>query len=260
VTHEAWIVRDDGESTIAQEASLLLRALDDFLSFARGSCCCVGLVQALDEGEEIVWEQWGVRRVDAWARRCSSWLDLHHGHTLGEAFPGFWTVYSGDLEQRRALHQALYWYLRSGALQTGVDGGLILLQAALERLTHTFFRPKGRRRETTSRWLRRALLERGIPVELPADAGALAAFVDGVARDRDVRDAPFALAKLRNNAVHPVEDASVPDGAYYEAWNMARWLVEMVVLNVTGYRGKYANRLTRRLVGQVEPVPWVPTD
>ena len=260
VTHEARIVRSDAESIVPEEASLLLRALDDFLSFARGSCCSLALVTAVDESEEVVWEQWGCRRVDPWRRWSSSWLDLQHGHTLGEAFPGFWAVYSGCRERRAALSEALYWYVRSETHQSGVDGGLILLQAGLERLAHTFFRPKTGRNELTASWLRDALTERQIPVGIPTGSDALGAYAGGVAGKDGARDGVFAVTKLRNNSVHPAKDADVPDGAYYETWELARWLVEVMVLNVTGYEGEYANRLSRRFIGQVERVPWARSD
>lgn len=256
VTHEARIVKNDAESIVPEEASLLLRALDDFLSFARGSCCSLALVTAVDESEDVVWEQWGCRRAEPWRQSGSSWFDLHHGQTLGEAFPGFWAAYSGSRERRRALHQALYWYLRAETRQSGVDGGLILLQAALERLVHTFFRPKTGRNELTASWLRDALTERRIPVGIPSGSDALGAYADGVGGKDGTRDGVFAVTKLRNNSVHPDKDACVPDGAYYEAWELSRWLVEVMVLSVTGYDGEYANRLNRRAVGQVERVPW----
>ena len=256
VTHQGRIVRTDGERIDTEEACLLLRALDDFLSFARGASCSLALVRAVAGDEEVVWEQWGCRRVDPWRRFCSSWFDSQEGHTLGAAFPGFWDVYSGCREERRALHQAIYWYLRSDSRQSGVDGGLILMQAALERLAHTFYRPKRGNEERTACWLREALAHRQIPVEIPSGSEALATYVDCVVKKNEVRDAVFAVTKLRNNAVHPKEDAPVADGAYFQAWELARWLVELTVLSVIGYKGTYANRLTREFEGQVEVVPW----
>ncbi len=255
-THRGRVVRRDGRWINTHEACLLLRALDDFLSFARGACCSVALVRALDAGEDVVWEQWGCRRVDPWGRWGPSWLDLHHGHALAEAFPGFWRLYSSCCHERRALHEAIYWYLLSDTSRNGVDSGLILMQAALERLAHTFFRPQKRNREPTVVWLREALNRRKIPVEIPVASEALWEYVDGVVKSGGTRDAVFAVTKLRNNAVHPRKDRRIPDGAYFQAWELARWLVELMVLHVIGYTGEYANRLTRRFVGQVEKVPW----
>lgn len=254
-THHGRVVRTDGGRIETHEACQLLRALDSFLSFARGARCSVALARALDANDDIVWEQWGCRRVDPWNRWDSSWFDCHHGHALAQAFPGFWRVYSGCRDERRALHEAIYWYLRSGTSQSGVDGGLILLQAALERLAHTFFRPK-QGREQTAEWLRKALTCRQIPVKLPVASEALGEYVDRVVKNDETGDALFAVTRLRNNAVHPRKDSRVPDGAYFQAWQLTRCLVELIVLHVTGYTGEYANRLTRRFVGQVETVPW----
>lgn len=255
ITHRGRIVRLDQGQIDTEEACLLLRALDDFFSFFRGARCSVALVRAVFADDEVVWERWGCRRVDPWQRRSgSSWFDLHHGHTLGEAFPGFWTVYSGSSEHRSALHQALYWYLRSETHQAGgVDGGLILLQAALERLAHTFYRP---RKGLTTPWLRDALMQRQIPTGIPSGSAALKAYVKSVAKKGEVTDGVFAVTRLRNNAVHPRKDASVSGRSYFQAWELARWFVELMVLHVTGYKGDYANRLTPRAEGQVDVVPW----
>lgn len=256
LTHQGRIARSDGERVDAEEAGLLLRALGDFYSFARGACSALTLVHGLTSGGEVAWEHWGCRRVDPWRRECSSWFDLHHGHTLGEALPGFWRAYRGCPDERRALHQAIYWYLRSDTRQSGVDGGLILMQAALERLAHTFYRPK-KPGEASALWLRAALLHRRIRVEIPGDAQALATYVNSVVKKNEIGDAVFAVTRLRNNAVHPRKDAQVPDRAYFQAWAVARWLLELMVLSVTGYQGQYANRLKRRFQGEVESVPWV---
>ena len=141
LTHRGHIVRSDGGPIDTEEACLFLDALEDFLSLARGRCCSLGLVEARSETGRVAWERWGCRRVDPWCR-STSWFDSQCGHTLGEALPGFWRVCSASSDERAALHQAIYWYLRADTRQSGVDGGLILMQAALERLAHTFYRAK----------------------------------------------------------------------------------------------------------------------
>ena len=79
--------------------------------------------------------------------------------------------------------------------------------------------------------------------------------MNSVTKGNNARRATLALTKLRNNAVHP-KKAPVPAGAYYEAWELARWFIELSVLSVIGYQGNYANRLVREFEGQVEVVPW----
>ena len=45
ITHHGRVVRSDQGQIDTEEACLLLRALDDFLSFARGACCSLALVR-----------------------------------------------------------------------------------------------------------------------------------------------------------------------------------------------------------------------
>lgn len=253
-THRGCIVRSAGGTIDTEEACLFLDVLEDFLSFARGSRCSLGLVEARTKNGCVAWERWGCRRVDPWWT-SSSWFDSQHGEILGKALPGFWRVCSASSDERAALQQAIYWYLRSDWRQSGVDGGLILMQAALERLAHTFYQAKNTKKQPVARWLESALVKWGVPVDLPPNFKALAAYMNSVTKGNDARRATLALTKLRNNTVHPVK-TPVTSGAYYEAWELARWFIELSLLSVIGYQGSYANRVTRRSSGQVEAVPW----
>jgi hypothetical protein len=70
-------------------------------------------------------------------------------------------------------------------------------------------------------------------------------------------DTPYALTEIRNSLVHPEHKRRGQfTSAYYEAWNLGLWYLEMSLLAICGYRGTYANRLKQRSVGQVENVPW----
>lgn len=255
-THHGRIVRMDQTPIEADEADLFLRALEDFLSFARGAACAVSMVDAKSTNGGTVWQLWGCRRVDPWSVP-DGWFDPHHGSQLSDAFPGFWRVYSACADKRNALHEVIYWYLRSRTEQSGVDGGLILMQAALERLAHTILGPMPSNQKR--RWLRSALSRHDIPVEIPDKCGPLREYVDSLNGPAPA-DAVLALVSLRNNAVHPRKDADVPEGAYFHAWNAARWFIELLILGVTDYSGSYGNRLRSRSVGEVESVPWVAAD
>lgn len=258
LTHQGHIVRSDGGPIDTEEACEFLDALEAFLSFARGNCCSLGLVEARSETERVAWERWGCGRVDPWSS-STSWFDSEHGEILEEALPLFWRVWSAGGDKQAALHHAIYWYLRSDTRHS-VDGGLILMQAALERLAHTFCRPKVKppKREYAALRLERALRKWKIPVDLPSNCKSLTAHMNAVKSGTDARRATLAVTELRNNAVHP-EKTPVPSGAYYEAWQLARWFIELSVLSVIDYQGDYANRLTQQVEGEVEAVPWAPT-
>ena len=49
--------------------------------------------------------------------------------------------------------------------------------------------------------------------------------------------------------------------AYYEAWNLAQWYLELTLLKLCGYEGSHGNRLNQKWVGEVEPLgQWLVTN
>lgn len=74
-----------------------------------------------------------------------------------------------------------------------------------------------------------------------------------------VEDGLAAIAKVRNNFIHPNPTRQPFDyQARIQAWLMGQWLLELLILNKVGYSGTYASRLVEgRWVGSVEDVPWV---
>ena len=45
-------------------------------------------------------------------------------------------------------------------------------------------------------------------------------------------------------------------GAEGDAWKLVLWLIEMAVLRLCNYNGRYSNRLVHKWAGQTELVPW----
>lgn len=66
---------------------------------------------------------------------------------------------------------------------------------------------------------------------------------------------------VRNDLVHPPRRLSDPEwptsDELLEAWQLATWYLELVILRVLGYNGEYVNRLQLHgWAGQTEQVPW----
>ena len=196
-----------------------------------------------------------------WSGSCS-WLDANHGQILTEVFPKFCVLWR-DSTWQPTLQAALYWYLAANDRGTGigVDAGIILAQTALERLAWTYciqhrkmvseeaFSPrKGLSAANKLRLLASAL---EIPVEVPSQMTALNA-----KRGSKWNDMPHAITDIRNSLVHPNEKTSLPNGSYFEAWQLSTWLLDLAFLRLCGHDGSYSNRTTKKAVGQVEQVPW----
>lgn len=250
VTHLGTLSRSDGSTFTVKAAESILEAVRLFLSYARGAFCSPVLHEGIDRDGNKVWEKWGSHMVAPWGY-APSWFDTMNSHLLSEVFPGFWNRLN-DPAWEETIRTVLYWYLRSNThgQGPGVDGGLVLTQAALERLSHAYL---GRNLRPVSKQIRKALEHMRIPTNVPRSCRELRT----LARAHGWQNSPHAMTEVRNELVHPRQSyGGLPSGSYYEAWNLGQRYIELMLLRLFGHRGYHANRLTQRWRGQVVRVPW----
>jgi hypothetical protein len=255
ITHVARISRADGKAFTCKQLDTIVHDLHRFLSFARGAWTSVFGIVGYDRSSNECYEDWGQRIAAPW-QVCRSWFDIHHGETLAVAFPGFVTLMH-DSSLASAGYAALHWYLRSNRAGegAGVDGGLILSQAALEGLSMSVLSNAGvtlPRKATAADRIRTACQHLKIDTAIPRSSSTLrswqrrGAFLDG----------PEAVTRLRNELVHPKRrlPSKLP-AAIPEAWQLAQWYIEVMLLKLCGYQGVYSHRLKARWVGEVQQFP-----
>ena len=253
MTHVADIRRIDGRSFNGYEAVRILDALEQFLCLVGGLrfelCCPVGF----NSSGEQVWSRWSSPR-----RWNPERLRLFDNKTLSASaslFPGFMNRWQNE-DWREGLSEAIYWYEIGNESSRGIDAGIIASQTALERLSFEYcvidqclVSREGYRRLRADDRIRLVLSSLGIPLEIPFSAVEMAA-----ARNNNWVDGPHALTQIRNSLVHGGRNrASWSPDCYIETWSLGVWFLEMVILAVCGYEGKYCNRMARRVVD----VPWV---
>ena len=248
ITHTGTVKHLDGRDFAAQDVEPLLSALRLFLSFARGAYCGVTLVVGKDGNGESAWEQWGTHRVTEWSSPPPSWFDRMNGYILSEAFPGFWKLWEND-EQLVRMVVDLYLNANLGSHGVGYDGGLMLAQAALERFSYYIERNGAGVR------IEGALRDMGISEAALRISSTNCPELAVLAEMHRWEHGPHALVELRNNIVHPKDKYhNLSQRAYYEAWNLAQWYLELSLLKLSGYEGSYGNRLSQKWVGEVEPL------
>ena len=256
LTHEGTLRRADGKSFPVEAAEKVIETLHLFLSFARGGSCGITLIEGNDESGNKVWEQWGSYSTFPWFA-LRSWLDHRHNNDeeLAKAFPGFFRVMSPTGE---GLHDrvlvALYWYLRSNESNSPYSG-IVLTQAALERLAREALAHEGLsdeewRRLRTAERIGKALAKAGIDFTLPEACRELGTL--------NYADGPRALVEIRNDLVHAAAGRNMRLEAYMQAQDLGQWYAELLLLWKFGYRGRYANRLAYAYDGKWRPevVPW----
>ncbi len=263
ITHTGCAERADGEPFSTDDALNLMSALRYYLSFCRGLWTGPTLPVGLDEHESIVWQRFDVDHTAGW-QSCQTWFDCHHGSLLSEVFPGFFSLWLNP-KWAQPLRKAIYWYIVSNRLSAGIDGSLVLTQAALEVLSWTSSRALAQplsnsklERLGAHQRICSLLAQLGIPLDVPPGLVDLAK----VAKEAEWETGPQALTRIRNRIVHaktaPLAGAS--SNAYIaDAWILGQWYVELALLRLFGHMGCYSSRLiSNNWVGKVSRVPWSP--
>ncbi len=259
LTHIGNIQRSDDSPISGSDARECLYALRFFLSFVKGGWCEPICAVGFDPSGSRAWEYWSSPR-EPWHQPLS-WFDPHNGSQMAALFPGFMKKWIND-DWREAIHEVIYWYLNANNSSRGIDAGIILAQAALERLSYEFA-VKDRRLVTVDGFkslrasdrIRLLFSSLNIPLDIPTESPELQKLA--CKGQMNWLDAPHALTEIRNSLVHPEHKKRGQLGTVYsETWNLGLWYLEMGLLAICGYTGTYSNRLKQRFVGDVEDVPW----
>src|SRR5581483_1857862 len=133
VTHSCTVCRADGTAFSSDVVWELLSVLQDALSFAAGRWVGTAFATGVGTDGGVVWKCWGVGRLHPRLSEDGTWFDHYHGNSLDALLSGALNL-ARSKQRYETFHAAVYWYVRSGSSRGGVDGGLILLQACLERL------------------------------------------------------------------------------------------------------------------------------
>ena len=253
VTYNGVITRSDRADFTVGEVETLLTALRTFFSFARGTSCSLALVEGKDQYSQQSWVRWGAHHVAPWNNR-KSWFRQHGGDDiLSKLFPRFWCLFESGDEWKRTILRTIDWYLLSN--ESATHTGIILTQAALERLSYQIL---GRRKESgepAGKFIRNALEELSLEPQIPPSCPKL----KNLQQANSWNDGPHALVAIRNDLVHPnVKLGDISHYAHHDAWNLGQWYIEMVLLRKLGYQGSYVNRLAswHKEVEAILPVPW----
>lgn len=268
LTQRGSLKRVDGASFSIADGADLLSSLFYFLSFARGNWCGPVLPVAYRAADQV-WSQWEPPRIRSW-RAVRSWFPRDEpsvGRDLQGGFPGYLRLWNDPL-WNEPLKNVLHWYVEANTNAGGIEGGIILVQSALELLGWICLveDPAGRTFSSSrfdslsaSERINHLLTLHSVPSSIPNELNALASAASALG----TTDGPDVFVKLRNSLVHPKKSkrqklAGVSDRARFEALSLGLWYLELVLLKVFGYEGLYYSRLrsgTNEAVRSL--VPWV---
>lgn len=231
------------------------------LSFIAGRELGIGPVCGFS-GTDVVYAEWGAPRV-RYERPGLRWCSHHLFAPALDCIAVGYTDLDPEPGLQAVVDRGINFFLSAGSSEV-LDVRVPMACAGLELmawgtlLRRTDMTPTGFKQSKGT--IIRALLEWAqIPTDLPDHFTALRARSSRLPEDR--RSGPHTLFNLRNALVHPpkdIDDPAWPRGdELMEAWQLATWYLELVILRVLGYDGEVQSRLVLgQWEGTVEPVPW----
>lgn len=260
LTHICVVERPDESFFNGEEAYNLLDYLVEFFSFANGYSCKPICPVGFDENDNRVWELWSSPKE--FYIYTPSWFDIKHSSQIEDFFPLFFKKINNN-DWKDALLEIIYWYQNANISTRGLEAGIILTQAALERLAYEYcVKDKHLKKDKDFKnlWASDKILlmlnDLNIPVNIPNETPDLKALENQLRW----RNALHALTEIRNSLTHPKNrlKGKLNVSVLYDAWNLFLWFLEMGILAVCGYQGTYGNRLiSGRIIGQVDQVPYI---
>lgn len=247
----------------------ILDALYYYFSFARGIWCGPLLPIAFDSGVKK-WSRWEPPRIREWRERRSWFPEFDYAvvQPLNEAFSGFMRLWD-DALWRDPIKNAIHWYIEANTNAGGVEGGIVLVQTALELLSWVYLvEDEASKVMSANRFNNKvhaderivSLLQKlSIPTEIPRRLLALTSAATAL----QAKDGAGALVKLRNAIVHPKQSkrrkvTEVEVSARIEALTLGLWYLELALLRLFGYNGIYWSRLRSGYPEEVsDTVPWM---
>lgn len=242
----------------------LLISFSHFLTFLNGRRCCPVILKGVHH-DEVIWTDYSGYTSEQF-KSVSTWPCHMHTEGLGQLWSK-WSEIAKDEFDFDFLKTAVHWYGEANSNTALVEGSLILAQTALELIYNWFVvEQKGiligadATNISAANKIRILLNQLNASFEIPSSLQHLTTYKNRVT---DISDGPECFVRIRNAIVHANEDkrktlAKIPNMARYEALQLALWYIELSMLKILGFEGKYKNRCKGGgWVGEHEElVPW----
>lgn len=231
----------------------LIRCFSSFLSFINGRRTSVHFVHGI-KSEKIIWTDYSNYYFVHPYKHVSTWALKHPIETIEMLWKNFRTVWTGDPEDQDALHLAVLWFTEANVTDGIMESSIISAQNALELLYNRWIIEKDikstrKRSRNAAVKIRNLILETNTSFEIPYYLNKLKIFQENL---KNAQDAPDAIVFIRNAIIHSDEykrkKMNELDSDYstvlYQALQVYLWYIELSLLHILGYKGKYFNRCT----------------
>lgn len=248
-----------------EDVKEIFYCLNTFLTFMNGRRTSALFIHGIHE-DEIIWSDFTNYHTDIY-KFAQSWPEVHSINGLNELFQNFNEIWK-DKDDKQFLSSAIHWYIEANNNSGFSEGSIIMAQTALELLYNWFIIEnkkliigKDSENINASNKIRLLLSQLNINYLVPLKFSHLQQFIDD---NNQIIDAPDAVVQIRNAIVHSQEEkrkklSEIHYLAKHEALQLCIWYIEMSLLAILSYNGKYSNRCSVETYASntVEDVPWV---
>jgi hypothetical protein len=208
------------------------------------------------DGEGTIFRDYPCHNIQIY-KQNGCWSDFQWFDDLSPLWQAFRKLWVVD-KDRDFLMTVLHWYVEANSGAAFIEGSIILAQTALELLFNWFIVEK--KGLISKKDAKKKSAEENIRLLLTTIQGSLdiPPACEELLQLKDITDGPHALTKIRNALVHGDEYKrvnflmEVDYNAKYQALKLARWYIELTLLYILGYQGRYFNTAFR----VNENVPW----
>lgn len=235
-----------------------------FLSFINGRRCATLFHQGIYDNE-VVWTDYTPSKLDLY-KSVFTWSVYDDTSGFNDLWVNFHRLWSkkGD---RDFLNSIIHWYLEANKNSGYVEGSIILTQVGLE-LAYNWYVIENKKliigkdadNITAANKMRLLLSQIELESDLPETLTSLKQFII----DNDLTDGIEAFVQIRNALIHSQEDKrkrlhKIDTEVLIEALQLGLWYLELSILKVLNYNGKYQFRCSGNLWKGTNnlKVPWV---
>jgi len=225
-----------------------------FLSFINGQRCSPLFLQGIHE-DEIVWTDYTGYKSDLF-KHVHSWPQKLSINGLSDLWNEFYELWNNSENDKDFLVSSIHWYVEANANSGYLEGSIIMIQTALE-LIYNWFVIENRRiiygkdadNISASNKIRLLLSQFSTNIKLPQSFLNMKSYLD---LNKDIHDEIDLFVQIRNSIIHSQEEkrrklSKIPNRVKYEAQQLGLWYIEISLLNILKFKGKYRNRCSGKL-------------
>ena len=249
------------------KGSEVLEAFSLFLWFLNGRRTSPLFRKGIFESDTI-WTDYTPYITDQF-KQVTTWPSNSSIDGISDLWQEFYLLWKNENE-RECLKTAIHWYVEANGNSGYVEGAIVMVQNALELLYNWLIIEKLKiikdddaKNLSAANKIRLLLAQLAYTSEIPVTLHNTIQFIKDNKKDYKDIDGPEIFVRFRNAIVHSHAEkrktlSSIPNLVRYEILQLGVLYVELILLYILDFKGKYYNRCSRaKWAGEGEEiVPW----